>query len=290
MLRLNPRLRRNFRRCFPLPTRNSSPHSALISDAAKLDRLRTLAQRQLVRGPAAKKGNLVLLPGILGSELTVGSNQLEKVWFGLWSIFKGDFDQLQIDTVGKSIKPVDPNAAMRRYYGELEQHLLTDWNVLVFPYDWRLDIRNSADLLADKINARFGSPSGVHLVAHSMGGLVSRCLAQRHPEQWAQMGKLVMMGTPNYGSLSIAHLYTGLYRLMRILAAVDRQHNLSELVALTKNFVGTYQMLPRIDKLSGTSTPAKLYDPATYGDLHPLARPPRRRENISGRTRRHSES
>ena len=255
-----------------LSTADQEQQSALRAyfGSAKLDRLRTLAQRQLVRGPAAKKGNLVLLPGILGSELTVGSTQLEKVWFGFWSILKGDFDQLQIDSAGKSIKPVNPNAALRRYYGELEQYLLADWNVLVFPYDWRLDIRNSADLLADKINAQFGSSSGVHLVAHSMGGLVSRSLAQRHPAQWAQMGQLVMMGTPNYGSLSIAHLYTGLYRLMRILAAVDRQHNLSELVQLAKNFVGTYQMLPRIDKLSGTTTPAKLYDPATYGDLHPL--------------------
>ena len=212
----------------------------------------------------------MLLPGILGSELTVGSSQLEKVWFGFWSIFKGDFDQLQLDSAGKSIKPVDPNAALRRYYGELEQYLLADWNVLVFPYDWRLDIRNSADLLADKINAQFGSSTSVHLVAHSMGGLVSRSLAQRHPAQWAQMGKLVMIGTPNYGSLSIAHLYTGLYRLMRILAAVDRQHNLPDLLQMAKNFVGTYQMLPRTDKLPGTSTPVKLYDPATYGDLRPL--------------------
>jgi pimeloyl-ACP methyl ester carboxylesterase len=238
--------------------------------AAKLDRLRTLAQRQLVRGPGAKKGNLVLLPGILGSELTVGTTQLEKVWFGLWSILKGDFDQLQLDSSGKSIKAVNPSAALRRYYGELEQSLLAEWNVLVFPYDWRLDIRSSADLLVDKINAQFGSANGVHLVAHSMGGLVSRSLAQRHPDEWARMGKLVMIGTPNYGSLSIAHLYTGLYRLMRILAAVDRQHNLADLLQLAKNFVGTYQMLPRTDKLAGTSTAAKLYDPATYGDLHPL--------------------
>ncbi len=255
-----------------LSTADQEEQSALRAyfGSDKLDRLRTLAQRQLVRGAAQKKGNLVLLPGILGSELTVGSSQLEKVWFGFWSIFKGDFDQLQLDSAGKSIKPVDPNAALRRYYGELEQYLLADWNVLVFPYDWRLDIRNSADLLADKINAQFGSSTSVHLVAHSMGGLVSRSLAQRHPAQWAQMGKLVMIGTPNYGSLSIAHLYTGLYRLMRILAAVDRQHNLPDLLQMAKNFVGTYQMLPRTDKLPGTSTPVKLYDPATYGDLRPL--------------------
>lgn len=255
-----------------LSTADQEQQSALRAyfGSAKLDRLRTLAQRQVVRGPAAKKGNLVLLPGILGSELTVGSDQLEKVWFGFWSILKGDFAQLQIDSAGKSIEPVNPNAALRRYYGELEQFLLADWNVLVFPYDWRLDIRGSADLLADKINSQFGSSSGVHLVAHSMGGLVSRSLAQRHPAQWAQMGKLVMIGTPNYGSLSIAHLYTGLYRLMRVLAAVDRQHNLGELLQLAKNFVGTYQMLPRLDKLPGTSTPAKLYDPATYGELRPL--------------------
>jgi pimeloyl-ACP methyl ester carboxylesterase len=254
-----------------LSTANMEQQAALRAyfGASKLERLRALAQRQVVRGPAAKKGNLVILPGILGSELTVATDNTEKVWFGFWSILKGDFDQLQVDSAGKSIKTVNATGAFRRYYGELEQYLLADWNVLVAPYDWRLDIRDSADLLINGINSQFGSAKDVHLVAHSMGGLVARSMAQRHPEVWADMGKLVMMGTPNYGSLAIAHLYTGLYRLMRVLAAIDTQHNLAALLQFTKNFVGTYEMLPRQDKLLTTQNPARLYDPGSYGNLQP---------------------
>jgi pimeloyl-ACP methyl ester carboxylesterase len=254
-----------------LSTANIEQQAALRAyfGAAKLDRLRALAQRQVIRSPATKKGNVVILPGILGSELTVAADNKQKVWFGFWSILKGDFDQLQVGSTGKSLKTVIATAAFRRYYGELEQYLLADWNVLVAPYDWRLDIRDSADLLLNTINSHFGFAKDVHLIAHSMGGLVARSMAQRHPEVWARMGKLIMIGTPNYGSLAIAHLYTGLYRLMRVLAAIDTQHSVAALLQFIKNFVGTYEMLPRQDKLLTTQNSVRLYDPASYGNLQP---------------------
>src|SRR5215470_10425403 len=139
----------------------------------KFERMRLLAQRQLVRG-AAKRGNVVILPGILGSELSASN---EKIWFSFWSILKGDFDQLQVDSSGKSIKVITSGAALRRYYGEMEQFLLAEWNVLMFPFDWRLNISDSAELLVKKVVEFFGSADNVHLVAHSMGGLVSRVVA-----------------------------------------------------------------------------------------------------------------
>ena len=84
----------------------------------------------------------------------------------------------------------------------------TRWHVRPFPYDWREDIDKSADRLAGEVQAfRGGEP--LHLVAHSMGGLVARRFIQRHREVWASMedstgegrgGRLVMLGTPNRGS------------------------------------------------------------------------------------------
>jgi pimeloyl-ACP methyl ester carboxylesterase len=233
---------------------------------AKLERLRVLAQRQVTRGTTRKKGRVAILPGILGSQLNLGT---EEVWFGFWNIVRGEFGQLDVDGSGTSIHPVDAPAALRRYYGEIEQYLLREWDVLVVPFDWRLDIRTSADVLAERVRARFGSTDDVHLVAHSMGGLVARSLAHRKPEIWASMGRLIMLGTPNFGSLAIPQLYTGLYRLMRIVAALDLEHSLPELLQLAKMFVGTYQMLPRPDKLTNTTNPEKLFDPSIYGTLHP---------------------
>ncbi len=233
--------------------------------AAKFQRLVALAQRTVLRGGGAKLGNVVIIPGILGSELIVGD---EKVWFSFWSIVKGDFDQLQVSSNGASVKQVSPSGLLRRYYGELEQYLLKDWNVLVFPYDWRLSIRDSADLLAKRIEATFGSATRVHLVAHSLGGLVTRSLAQRRADVWSAMGKLVMLGTPNYGSLAIPQLYTGLDKLMRIIALVDCQHDLPALLQFAKMFVGTYQMLPRTDRIKGEN-PTCVMKVETYGKLMP---------------------
>ena len=44
----------------------------------------------------------------------------------------------------------------------------------------------------------------VHLVAHSMGGLVVRAALMRHPELWGMVGRIVFLATPHYGSPSIA--------------------------------------------------------------------------------------
>ena len=59
------------------------------------------------------------------------------------------------------------------------------------------------DALADAIHppvSRFAAavPGAVHVVAHSMGGLLTRVyLARRRP---ARLGRIVMLGTPNNGS------------------------------------------------------------------------------------------
>ena len=61
--------------------------------------------------------------------------------------------------------------------------------MLVLPYDWRLNIRESVDMLAKTVEATFGSAARMHVVGHSIGGLVTRSASstqcskgQRHKE------------------------------------------------------------------------------------------------------------
>ncbi|HZS04167.1 MAG TPA: hypothetical protein VFD58_04970 [Blastocatellia bacterium] len=88
----------------------------------------------------------------------------------------------------------------------------------VFAYDWRRDNVESARLLARKIAAfkqKLGRPElRFDVIAHSMGGLVARYYAMYGDRDvldstsptpdWAgarHLGKLIMMGTPNAGSM-----------------------------------------------------------------------------------------
>ena len=84
-----------------------------------------------------------------------------------------------------------------------------------------LDYRSrhlTLDALADAIHApleRFaGAQSGpVHLVGHSMGGLLARTYLARHRP--ARLGRAVMLGTPNGGSeVADALRHWPLYRLV----------------------------------------------------------------------------
>lgn len=69
-------------------------------------------------------------------------------------------------------------------------------------YDsWRLPLRTIVDRLAPRV-AAFASAQPadepVHFVCHSMGGLVARALIAR--QRPAQLGRVVMLGTPSRGS------------------------------------------------------------------------------------------
>ena len=145
-----------------------------------------------------------------------------------------------------------------------------------FPFDWRVSIDSSADRLADEVQA-FAQGDPVHLVAHSMGGLVSRRFIFRHPDAWAAMddpadhargGRLVMLGTPNRGSFSIPLMLTGKDKVAPVLAKADVEHSLDELLAIVSTFPGLIEMLPSLLVELDGSDHGALFDRARWGTLH----------------------
>lgn len=71
-------------------------------------------------------------------------------------------------------------------------------NVFVFDYaSTEVDIPTAAESLHRAIQSLEGIEK-VHLVAHSMGGIVVRQYLAKHPEP--RIGRLVMLGTPNQGA------------------------------------------------------------------------------------------
>jgi hypothetical protein len=100
-----------------------------------------------------------------------------------------------------------------------------------------------------------------------LGGLVVRSYLQQFPNQLTSIQRLIMLGTPNYGSFAIPALYNGLNDVMKVVALLDQQHYMPELLQFAKSFVSTYQMLPFLGKAGDA---ARMMDPGTYGALKPL--------------------
>jgi hypothetical protein len=233
----------------------------------------------LSRGARRPQGKVVVLHGIMGGELTAvdRAGAKDQIWVKALRILSGRIDLLRLGDDGLSgfdpAYDVHASGILKRTYGDLLLKLSLNWDTRAFWFDWRKDLDIAADELAAKINGWFGDNTPVHIVAHSMGGLVARTFIKRHGARWKSMwdrrskgktgGRLIMMGTPNHGSFAIPQVITGIEKMVGLLAIADSFHSRAQLLEIFNSFVGSYQMLP-----SHIIKPAMspLYNSATYED------------------------
>jgi len=118
-------------------------------------------------------------------------------------------------------------------------------NFFEFPYDWRRDNRVTARRLArmshDWLKA-WRQQSGKNsakliLVAHSMGGLVSRYFLECM-DGWRDTRMLITFGTPYRGSLNAVNFISNGFK--KQLGGLD----LADLTDLLRSFTSVYQLLP----------------------------------------------
>ncbi len=213
-----------------------------LTFAQDLDRI--FAESRTITG----KRPLIVIPGILGSEL-VNPTTGEVVWPSLRrSVTDGltlpitprlrdSRDGLVARQVLGTIKTPflvpeikvyqDLLVALQKYGGFREGNWETPGpdgfrdTFYVFPYDWRRDNVETAQLLVQKIatlKAKLNRPDlRFNIVAHSMGGLIARYAARYGDADLPDAGKLpppngagatyinkiFMFGTPNQGSAAI---------------------------------------------------------------------------------------
>lgn len=250
--------------------------SALLAAARKLAEIPTKFKEAIdsiaggplthVHGGGARSGTVIVLPGIMGSILDADG---DRVWVSVKELRKGGFARLSLGQGGGQVRAVGLN----KVYGSLATRLAENWDVHLFPYDWRGDVFESADHLAAFVENEVwrDDPRPLHLVAHSMGGLVARAFIASHPKLWKKMdspgheegGRLIMLGTPNRGSYAIPLAFLGDELLVKGLAAVDQRLDRNGIVSVMTTFPGCYQMLPA-PALDIEDDHARLYAQSTW--------------------------
>jgi pimeloyl-ACP methyl ester carboxylesterase len=232
--------------------------------------------RRARRGPTI--GRVIVLPGLMGTQLDSvdAGGDSDRVWVNMFRIFTGRLDDLRLSLDGA---PLPPSHTVRigsifPDYAHLLLELQTRWQLRPFPFDWRVDIDQSATALAELVRT-WAAGEPVHLLAHSMGGLVARRFIQLHPDVWRSMqdptgqgrgGRLVMMGTPNRGSFAIVLALSGEEKIVKTLDKIDQFHDGVALLRILDSFHASYQHLPS-PRVNLGDDHVRLFDAASWGTL-----------------------
>ncbi len=248
----------------------------------------------------------VVLPGIFGTELLIpaqGARPAKQIWFftGM-SASEVVTHLLTVDdlAVGKLLGSI--GGCLQEAYDPLFEFLdpLAEASggglrIMPVPYDWRRDIRHSADVLADTLRAI--GDDRIVVLGHSMGGLVARCVLED-----ARFRRMPFMSRiTDFVSLAVPHLGAplALYRVLGLdglPCGFMPAHQFKRLSSQPAKYPGGHQLLPApsfncFDHPSGTVI--DLYgDPAfkegavgaaglqSARDLHRILEPYNRPPNV----------
>lgn len=234
------------------------------SEYVDLVRLARRAERVGVNGAHP---HVVVVPGILGSQLGIARPQPlpnDVLWLDPIDIQVGRLRLLGLDAGA----PIIPLGVVLYSHLKLRLRLrAAGFPVTLHDYDWRLGIEESGASLAARLRQQ-GSRR-LAIVAHSMGGLLSRAALALPGTQHVE--RVVLLGTPNQGSFAPVQVLRGTYSVVRKIARLDGASTAERLTEEVFNsFPSLYQMIPA----AGRKGAADLLDPRSWPDSGPALRPP----------------
>jgi pimeloyl-ACP methyl ester carboxylesterase len=231
----------------------SGENQALLEDlfgTAAYVELRALAREAAARSVRGGE-RLLIVPGIMGSKLGYKLPLIDDVlWIGPLDIVAGRLGKLRLDSSGGPGKVKTLGVLLFAYLALKLRLRIWGYDAEFAPFDWRLGILGLGDELAKLIDA--DQSRKTHVVAHSMGGLVTRAALRKNPKQ---LGRVVTLGTPNYGSYSPVQAFRGVHSIVQKIAAVDVFHNQADLAEIFGTFRGLLEMIPK-----RTLRPSNLFD------------------------------
>jgi pimeloyl-ACP methyl ester carboxylesterase len=188
----------------------------------------TLSSSNATFGQATPALPTILIPGILGSKLC--SSDQKVVWgtsrsltnLARLELSKPGAETLHACGLVEDIQVLGPFYSVKAYTG-LREDLTGDFgfklksdvtpkagaegtssrdpDLFVFDYDWRLSITDNAEKLEKFVNDNLGPSQTFNILAHSMGGLISRIYIE-NTKQHPRVRKIVYLGTPFLGAVS----------------------------------------------------------------------------------------
>ena len=224
--------------------------TALAQQAAAV---RTLRSKR--RG-ATPPHRVLVLPGIMGSKLgrpKTAASKSKVLWIDPLRIAAGQMTQLALPR-GANLKPL---GVMLFTYAKIKLMLdIAGFDARFHAYDWRLDLSELGAQLAERI---LKEDQPVSIVAHSMGGLVTRAALSLLPKRCVR--RVVLVGVPNAGTYAPVQALCGTYPAVRKISMLDLKHSVEFLAkSVFSTFPGLYQLLPARNAKAAVD----IYDPHVW--------------------------
>jgi hypothetical protein len=192
--------------------------------------------------PTGEKPIAILLPGIMGSNLSLKD---DKIWLAYLHTITGGLR----DLVYTADSNITANSLIETSYGRLAKNLSQTYEVIIYPFDWRRPLKECAADFNDMIIKLLNLKQPIKIIGHSMGGVLVRDFIIYHNDTWQQLNaskdfRLLFLGSPLGGSYRIPAVLFGNDAIINSLNLLDRVHTKKELINIFVNFPGILSLLP----------------------------------------------
>jgi PGAP1-like protein len=205
---------------------------------------------------------IIVVPGIMGSQLgLVRTPPLpnDVLWVDPIDIGIGRLATLRLPGAARIVSL----GVVLYSYLKLKLHLrAAGFAVSFHDYDWRLGVGELGRAFAERLR---NEPSErLAIVAHSMGGLVSRAAVVLPGAE--RVERVLLLGSPNFGSFATIQALRGTYAVVRKIARLAGDASAEFLAGeIFNTFPSLYQMLPAASCSDG----ADLFDAGAWPSAGP---------------------
>ena len=229
----------------------------------------TLGVNDLIVNRARRRNlpTLVLVPGIMGSKLMANG---KRAWAHYFNLARGAMSDLDIDN--PNVQPYD---LMGSAYKKFVRKMSKSYNIVPFPYDWRKSVEKAGDELALEIKSLLeDTTKPIHIVAHSLGGLVTHSFYNNYKNSngtgiWDELMKrensrVLLLGSPLRGSHIIPQIMLREEKFFRILHNLDLKNSQKELLEIVMDYPGILDLLPENTDKYANGTTINYYTSTLY--------------------------